>query len=88
MERTRRAEATQGPQGRRGGDPGRGQVRQGGPLASDKERFFTEPHYHGFPAVLVRLPLIEVDDLEELIVDAWRCQAPRAVVEAFDRGQA
>jgi len=37
-------------------------------------------------AVLVRLPLIEVDELEELIVDAWHCQAARALVEAFDRG--
>jgi len=54
-------------------------------LASGDARFFTEPHYNGFPAILVRLPLIAVDDLEELIVDAWRCQAPRAPVEPFDR---
>jgi hypothetical protein len=53
-------------------------------LASGDERFFTEPHYNGFPAVLVRLPLIEVDELEELILDAWRCQAPRALRESFD----
>src|SRR6266498_3785390 len=44
-------------------------------LASDERKFFTEPHYNGFPAVLVRLPMIEVAALEELIVDAWRCQA-------------
>src|SRR4051812_26534120 len=30
-------------------------------LASGSDRFFTEPHYNGYPAVLVRLPLIEVD---------------------------
>ena len=52
-------------------------------LASDEEKFFTEPHYNGFPAVLVRLPLIEVDELEELITDAWRCQAPRALADSF-----
>src|ERR671936_2240636 len=52
-------------------------------LASDPEKFFTEPHYNGFPAVLVRLPLIDVAELEELIVDAWRCQAPRALVDSF-----
>jgi hypothetical protein len=55
-------------------------------LASGREAFFTELHYDGFPAVLVRLPLIEVGELEELVVDAWRCQAPRALVEAFDAG--
>ena len=57
-------------------------------LASGEESFFTEPHYNGFPAVLVRLPLIDRDQLEELIVDAWRCQAPRALVEAWSRGAA
>jgi hypothetical protein len=56
-------------------------------LASDPEKFFTEPHYNGFPAVLVRLPLLGVDELEELVVDAWRCQAPRDLVEAFDAGR-
>jgi hypothetical protein len=52
-------------------------------LASDEEKFFTEPHYNGFAAVLVRLPLIEVGELEELIVDAWCCQAPRALADSF-----
>jgi hypothetical protein len=56
-------------------------------LASGAPPFFTEPHYEGFPAVLVRLPLIDPAQLEDLIVDGWRCQAPRATVEAFDRGQ-
>ena len=54
-------------------------------LASDEVKFFTEPHYNGFPAVLVRLPMIEIDELEELVVDAWRCQAPRGLVDDFDR---
>ena len=53
-------------------------------LAADSEKFFTEPHYNGFPAVLIRLAAIGVDELEELIVDAWRCQAPRALVKEFD----
>jgi hypothetical protein len=57
-------------------------------LASDERKFFTEPHYNGFPAVLVRLPLIGTAELEELIVDAWRCQAPRALVDSFERGEA
>ena len=54
-------------------------------LASDPETFFTEPHYNGFPAVLVRLPRIGLAELEELVVDAWRSQAPRALVDAFER---
>jgi len=54
-------------------------------LAGDPEKFFTEPHYNGFPAVLVCLEAVDVDELEELIIDGWRCQAPKALVEAFER---
>jgi|SRR5580692_3029000 hypothetical protein len=50
-------------------------------LASDEHKFFTEPHYNGFPAVLVKLALIELDELQELILDAWRCQAPSNLVD-------
>jgi hypothetical protein len=50
-------------------------------LAADPGTFFTEPHYNGFPAVLVRLPAIGDDELRELIIEAWRCQAPRALVQ-------
>jgi hypothetical protein len=53
-------------------------------LSADAEKFFTEPHYNGFPAILVRLSAIDADELTELITDAWRCQAPRALVSDFD----
>jgi hypothetical protein len=56
-------------------------------IAADGEKFFTEPHYNGFPAVLVRLAAVDADELEELVTEAWRSQAPRALVEAFDRGE-
>jgi hypothetical protein len=53
-------------------------------LEADPEKFFTEPHYNGFPAILVRLDAISADELAEVITDAWRCQAPRSLVAAFD----
>ena len=53
-------------------------------IASDGEKFFTEPHYNGFPAVLVRLPAVRAAELRELLTDAWRTQAPRALVQEFD----
>jgi hypothetical protein len=49
-------------------------------LAADAGKFFTEPHYNGFPAVLIRLAAVGEDELRELITDAWRCQAPRDLV--------
>ena len=45
-------------------------------LSADPAKFFTEPHYNGFPAVLVRLSAVSVADLKVLIAEAWRCQAP------------
>ena len=46
-------------------------------IAADPKKFFTEPHYAGFPAVLVRLAEVSVDDLKVLIPEAWRCMAPK-----------
>jgi hypothetical protein len=57
-------------------------------LSADEHKFFTEPHYNGYPAILVRLPAIEVDELAELITDAWRCLAPPVLVSEFDAQQA
>ena len=48
-------------------------------VSAEPAKFFTEPHYHGFPAVLVRLEAVSVADLEVLIAEAWRCQAPAAL---------
>ena len=50
-------------------------------LASDPDKFFTTPHYDGYPAVLVNLPAIDVDELTELIVDSWRLKAPARVLK-------
>ena len=53
-------------------------------LAARPGTLFTEPHYGGFPAVLIRLAAIDVDELEGLIRNTWRCQAPAALVRSFD----
>jgi hypothetical protein len=54
-------------------------------LAADPEKFFTEPHYNGFPAVLVRLPAIDSSELAEVIAYAWRCLAPAALAARISR---
>lgn len=47
-------------------------------IASDPDAFFTEPHYNGYPAVLVRLANVPLAQLETLLRDAWQLQsAPR-----------
>src|SRR5665213_2850831 len=37
-------------------------------LSSDSTEFFTEPRYDNFPAVLVRLEAIDLEELEDLII--------------------
>ena len=48
-------------------------------LSIDETKFFTEPHYNGFPAILVNLPAVELWELEDLITNAWRCMAPKSL---------
>ena len=57
-------------------------------LAADPAKFFTEPHYNGYPAVLVHLEAIDVGELTEVITDAWRAIAPARLVREFDRDPA
>ncbi|MGC4045494.1 MAG: hypothetical protein QM758_17010 [Armatimonas sp.] len=52
-------------------------------IAADPEKFFTDNHYRGYPAVLTRLPKIEEDELRELLEAAWRTRAPKKTVAAF-----
>jgi hypothetical protein len=53
-------------------------------IAADPAKFFTEPHYNNYPAVLVRLDAIDGDELGELLSDAWRNAAPRKLAAEFD----
>ena len=52
-------------------------------LADDPEVFFTTPHFDGYPAVLVQLERISLADLEEVIVEAWLCRAPKRLVRSY-----
>ncbi len=61
-------------------------VRVAGPddkatlLAVDVDKFFTEPHYDGYPAVLVRLPAVSRAELRAVIAESHR-----SVTAAADR---
>jgi len=52
-------------------------------LADDPDVFFTTPHFEGYPAVLVRLEAITVEDLEEVIVEAWLARAPKRIAQDY-----
>jgi hypothetical protein len=52
-------------------------------LADDPSVFFTTPHFEGYPAVLVQLEKIGVEDLREVIVEAWLSRAPKKLAQTY-----
>jgi hypothetical protein len=57
-------------------------------IANNDGVFFTTPHFDGYPAILVRLDQIAIDDLEEVIVEAWLARAPKRLAMSYlDRSQ-
>ena len=52
-------------------------------LADDPSVFFTTPHFDGYPAVLVQLDKIGVEDLREVIVEAWLARAPKRLARTY-----
>ena len=52
-------------------------------LADDPDVFFTTPHFGGYPAILVRLERIALADLDEVVVEAWLCRAPKRLARRY-----
>lgn len=52
-------------------------------LADDPGVFFTTPHFDGYAAILVRLERIALDELREVIVEAWLARAPKRLAQAY-----
>jgi hypothetical protein len=52
-------------------------------LADRPDVFFATPHFDGYPAVLVVLQRIDLEELRELIVEAWLARAPRRLAAEY-----
>ena len=53
-------------------------------LLGQPDVFFSTPHYDGNPYVLVRLDVVDPEELAELLEDAWRLRAPKRLLAAYD----
>jgi hypothetical protein len=49
--------------------------------ATEPETFFTERHYDGYAAVMVRLAAVSVPRLGELLRESWRLRAPKELLD-------
>ena len=52
-------------------------------LADDPAVFFTTSHFDGYPAILVRLDRITLEDLEEVVTEAWLARAPKRLASRY-----
>lgn len=52
-------------------------------LADRPDVYFTTPHFDGYPAVLVVLERIDLEELRGLIVDAWLARAPKQLADRY-----
>lgn len=52
-------------------------------LEDDPRVYFTTSHFEGYAAILVRLERIALDELEEVVTEAWLARAPKRLVQAF-----
>lgn len=56
-------------------------------LADPSGLYFTTPHFDGYPIILVRLDPIGMEDLEEVVTEAWLARAPKGLAEAWVEGR-
>jgi len=52
-------------------------------VADDPAVFFTIPHFAGYPAVLVRLDVIDPAELHDLLRDSWLARVPKRLAAAY-----
>jgi hypothetical protein len=55
-------------------------------LSDARGLYFTTPHFDGYPAVLLRIPdlaRIDLQELEDLVSEAWLTRAQKRVAKAW-----
>jgi hypothetical protein len=57
-------------------------------LAADPEVFFLTDHYAGYPAILVRLSRVTLEQMEDLLEQSFRFVAPPKLVLSFEARRA
>ncbi len=56
-------------------------------LAEHPEAVFTTHHFHGYPAVLIRLDRADEDLLTEIVTSAWLAVAPQQLIDERAAGR-
>ena len=54
-----------------------------GLIGSNPDVFFTIPHFASYEAVLIVLDHIDLDQLDEVLIEAWLARAPKRLVASY-----
>ena len=57
-------------------------------LAANPGAFFTIPHFDGYAAILIQLPVAGREQVREAVTDAWLACAPPALARQHESGEA
>ncbi|HTA06467.1 MAG TPA: MmcQ/YjbR family DNA-binding protein [Solirubrobacteraceae bacterium] len=52
-------------------------------IEDDPSVYFTTSHFEGYAAVLVRLQRVALDELEEVVTEAWLARAPKRLLAEY-----
>lgn len=55
-------------------------------MEAEPETFYITDHYLNYPWILVRMASVDIDDLRDLLEEAWRLTAPKRLVSEYDNG--
>ena len=56
-------------------------------MQEDPETFYITPHYQDWPAMLINLERVELQELRERLIDSWSRKAPKRVLTAWEEAQ-
>ena len=54
-------------------------------MGADPETFYITEHYRCYPAMIVRLSRVDPEDLRKLLEEAWRRNASKRLLAAFEQ---
>jgi hypothetical protein len=52
-------------------------------IASASNLYFTTSHFDGYAIVLARLAMLDPEELDELLVEAWLARAPKRLAAEY-----
>ena len=53
-------------------------------MQADPETFYITPHYQDYPAMLINLERVELQELRERVIESWCRKAPKRVLRDWE----